>query len=422
MKSFGILCFQIFFTISGAAAQADYELFSPTCPVKDSFPGYNFKTINALGVAVLANASEDIGTFLDIGCDPNFDETSLTYIETKCKNPIFDQLGIPCAREVTIEGYSPLILAVLSGTTKSVRTLVEIPQLDLDAQLSTSVNALWLATSSGNQEKTRALVEAGAKLDIKGGEYLTTPLGNAVLQEDMDLVRYFLGKGANVNVRSKTNSSPAQYAVSKGNLEILKMLKAAGADLDGLEGEEDASLLIIAATLNKQDILDYLLSEKVNVNKEDAKGRSALAFASFAGNLRIVKSLVRAGANMDQSEALPIAVIEGHTDIALFLIESGADVNSKNTKGFTAAHNAAQEGNLDVLKALAEAGADLDVKAGDYQVTPLAVAAIKGHLDVVKFLTSKGVNLSATDKDGKTALELAEEFGRDDVVDFLKEK
>jgi len=402
MKNFGTFCLGIFLAASGAGAQADYELFAPTCPVKDSFPGYKFKTINALGVAVLANASEDIGTFLDIGCDPNFSETSLTYIETKCKNPIFDQLGIPCARE--------------------------IPQIDLDAELSTSENALWLATSSGSQEKTRALADAGAKLDVRGGEYRTTPLGNAVLQEDIDLVRYLLRKGADVNMRSKTNSSPANYAVGKGNLEILKMLKSAGADLDGLEGEDDASLLIIAAATDNQDILEYLLAQKVDVNKQDAKGRTAMSTASFAGYLEIVKSLVRSGADLDtlygpdEFSALAAAVLQGHTDIALFLIQSGAEVNSKSTRGFTAAHNAAQEGNIVVLKALAEAGADLDVKGGDYQTTPLGLAALKGHLEVVKFLAAEGVDLGATDKDGKTALTLAREFGRDDVVEFLEEK
>jgi len=428
MKTFGTFCLGIFLAASGAGAQADYELFAPTCPVKDTFPGYKFKTINALGVAVLANASEDIGTFLDIGCDPNFSETSLTYIETKCKNPIFDQLGIPCAREVTVEGYTPLILAVISGNVDSVKKLAEIPQIDLDAELSTSENALWLATSSGNQEKTRALADAGAKLDVRGGEYLSTPLGNAVLQEDIDLVRYLLRKGADVNIRSKTNSSPANYAVGKGNLEILKLLKSAGADLDGLEGEDDASLLIIAAATDKQDILEYLLAQKVDVNKEDAKGRTAMSFASFAGYLEIVKSLVRSGANLDtlygpdEFSALAAAVLKGHTDIALFLIQSGAEVNNKDVRGFTAAHNAAQEGNLVVLKALAEAGADLDVKGGDYQTTPLGLAALKGHLEVVKFLAAKGVDLGATDKDGKTALELAREFGRDDVVEFLEEK
>ena len=55
-------------------------------------------------------------------------------------------------------------------------------------------------------------------------------------------------------------------------------------------------------------------------------------------------------------------------------------------------------------------------------MTPLAFAALKGHLDIVQYLTAKGVNIQATDKDGKTALDLAREFGNDDVVKFLEEK
>ena len=101
------IIFLIFYVyLLGTTAQGDayYEFFSPSCPVKDSFPGFKFQTISALGIAALANASEDIGTFLEIGCDPNFNQTFLTYIKTKCENPIFEKLGIPCAREVKIEG------------------------------------------------------------------------------------------------------------------------------------------------------------------------------------------------------------------------------------------------------------------------------------------------------------------------------
>ena len=74
---FHIIFLTICVYLLGTTAQsdADYEFFSPSCPVKDSFPGFKFQTISALGIHALANASEDIGTFLEIGCDPNFDET-----------------------------------------------------------------------------------------------------------------------------------------------------------------------------------------------------------------------------------------------------------------------------------------------------------------------------------------------------------
>ena len=55
-------------------------------------------------------------------------------------------------------------------------------------------------------------------------------------------------------------------------------------------------------------------------------------------------------------------------------------------------------------------------------MTPLAFASLKGHLDIVQYLTAKGVNLQATNKDGQTALDLAREYGNDDVAKFLEEK
>ena len=81
----------VFICLLGTAAQddADYEFFSPSCPVKDSIPGFKFQTISALGIAALANASEDIGIFLEIGCDPNFYQNFLTYIKNKVRKSNF---------------------------------------------------------------------------------------------------------------------------------------------------------------------------------------------------------------------------------------------------------------------------------------------------------------------------------------------
>ena len=200
----------IYVNLLGTTAQGDAD-----CPVKDSFPGFKFQTISALGIVALANASEDIGTFLEIGCDPNFDETTLTVIETKCKNPIFNKLGISCAREVTIEGYTPLILAVIYGTSETVRKLAQIPEINLDAQTSNSFSPLWLATSHCNLQNVKTLVEAGANLELGGGEYLTKPLGAAVLNGNLDIERYLISKGANVNSRSSIKVYPCRLCSNK---------------------------------------------------------------------------------------------------------------------------------------------------------------------------------------------------------------
>ena len=206
------------------------------------------------------------------------------------------------------------------------------------------------------------------------------------------------------------------------------MLREAGADLDDVEGQENSSLLIVASVNNQQAVVDYLISQKVDLNRRDEKGRTALSFAAYSAYLVIVKSLVKAGADLDQLytkdqfSTLSTAILAGNTDVALFLIQSGADVDTQSSEGFTASTIAAQNGNLPVLEALADAGANLETKGGPFAMTPLAFAALKGHLDIVQYITAKGVNIQATDKDGKTALDLAREYGNDDVVKFLEEK
>jgi ankyrin repeat protein len=40
-----------------------------------------------------------------------------------------------------------------------------------------------------------------------------------------------------------------------------------------VHGEGDATLLILAAANNQADIVDYLISQKVDVNKQNADGK-----------------------------------------------------------------------------------------------------------------------------------------------------
>eukprot|EP00092_Neocalanus_flemingeri_P106512 GFUD01136671.1.p1 GENE.GFUD01136671.1~~GFUD01136671.1.p1 ORF type:complete len:206 (-),score=56.44 GFUD01136671.1:110-727(-) len=203
----------------------------------------------------------------------------------------------------------------------------------------------------------KILSEAGASLEIGGGEYLTKPLVLAVNGEHLDVVRYLISQGANVSSTDNRGITPAYFAAIFGYLDILKSLEKAGADLDILYGENKFSSLFLA-------------------------------------------------------------IVEGHTDVAIFLINKGANVDTQSAKGVTPAFIAAQEGHLPVLKALAEAGANLEIKGGKYEMTPLAVAAVVGQLEILQFLA----DLDAEDAEGKTPLDLAREFGNDDIVKLLEEK
>lgn len=56
---------------------------------------------------------------------------------------------------------------------------------------------------------------------------------------------------------------------------------------------------------------------------------------------------------------------QGHTDLVRLLIDAGANLNTPDSKGYTALHLAAEWGELEVVRILLKAGADICLKNHD---------------------------------------------------------
>ena len=95
-------------------------------------------------------------------------------------------------------------------------------------------------------------------------------------------------------------------------------------------------------------------------------------------------------------------------------IAGGADVNKKNSQGVTPLYFAY---NYKIAKALVDAGAD-PMYSG-FEGTPLHWAAKSGYADVALLLIDMGVDVNAESGRGHTALDLAAEKEREQVVDVL---
>ncbi len=100
------------------------------------------------------------------------------------------------------------------------------------------------------------------------------------------------------------------------------------------------------------------------------------------------------------------------------LLDAGAELNERDTRGYSPLMLAAYSGSQEAFELLLARGADPDSADGAGN-TVLMGAAFKGHLEMVKQLVAAGANVYTRNRAGLDALNFASQFGRNDVAAFL---
>jgi ankyrin repeat protein len=95
------------------------------------------------------------------------------------------------------------------------------------------------------------------------------------------------------------------------------------------------------------------------------------------------------------------AVSEGYHDIAVTLIEAGADLDAKNSDGNTALLRAACENRPELASVLIKVGAKLDVQNND-GYSALILAKRRDNKAIVDRLLAAGANTSLVTRLGTT--------------------
>ncbi len=190
---------------------------------------------------------------------------------------------------------------------KQVKALVLITVLSLSNFGFAGENNQQQAGENNQQQQEPIVVE--------------NPLVTSVLMQNQANLEALIADGADANFRLADGRTIFQFAAQVNNLNAVRALAEAGADL--------------------------------NAGCPEERNRTALAEASFTGNLELVN----------------------------LLIELGADVNSTNSQNaITAIFWACMADSLEIVQALVEADADLNATAADYTVLQLAQAEHKQHI------------------------------------------
>ncbi|XP_017778117.1 PREDICTED: protein fem-1 homolog B [Nicrophorus vespilloides] len=198
------------------------------------------------------------------------------------------------------------------------------------------------------------------------------------------------------------------------------------------EDGQQSTPLIMAARHGHDNVVKVIVSNfKTNLEEEGIvkfdgyviEGASALWCAAGGGYLNVVKTLVKAGADVNhptrtQSTPLRAACFDGRLDIVKYLTEHTANIHIANKYNNTCLMIAAYKGHLDVVSFLLERNANPNEKAL-CGATALHFAAECGHTPIVKKLLEYNAELWNVNDIGMTPLKAAAERTRWEVVDFL---
>ena len=247
---------------------------------------------------------------------------------------------------------------------------------------------LAVTAGSADRESIDSFHAAAGAGDVDAAERL--------LREDDSLLE----------AKNAAGSTPLHTAAQAGQLEVVRLLVAGGADVDAGDNE-NTTPLAVAAIGGHLDVIEFLIAQGADPLAADINLATPFHWTTYNGHMEVARRLIELGADIhavktNGSNALHGPAYMGHPEMVEFLVGKGIDVNLQNQYGYTPLLLAAVRGHNEVLTFLIDAGADPAVW-NDWQ-SPLHLAARSGNLETVKIIMSTGADPNARTEEASPAI------------------
>lgn len=289
-----------------------------------------------------------------------------------------------------IGDHRPLHVAARHGHADITRILLEAGA-NAGARTTNGTLPLHFAASSGSAPAVRSLIEHGADVDAREPSWDQTALMYAAALGRVEAIDVLLEAGADLEATAKVldisrRDREDQEAQLRRREQVIAMRAGEAVPEAGSQPVAPTAAELRAAALEQEEA-DRRGAEPQPLNYGDLVGThgglTALLLAAREGHTEAVRHLLAGGAGIDTPGAgdrttpLLMATINGHFDLALELLQAGADPALTSVAGATPLYGALNMhwapkarhpqptdymqqsvGYLELMRAFLEAGVD----------------------------------------------------------------
>lgn len=376
------------------------------------------ETITELGGDV--NRADDRGrTLTHAAAEMGVAEVVDALVEAKCRLSVTD-----------LRGATPLLLASAAGRSETVGVLLRADKgkwETKDSADSSGITPLIAAAENGHVDVVTQLIDAGANRELRdrqGRDALLAAVKSGALKVVALLSQRPQPKPKKTDESPKTSAEKGPELLRGPSYDLMR--SALRADKSSAQGGTAVpeTPLVAAAASGNFEIVETLLAAGYNEDESDALCTTPLIAAARAGHPEVIDLLIRKKALVDKAPgkpaktALHAASQAGQLACVKKLLDRRADTEKVDAAGRTALHLAAAFNHKEVAGFLIAEGASLEVEDADKN-TPLSLAAAEGHVDVVEFLLRAGAQFEKENRSGMTPLLIASSVGHAHVVQLL---
>ena len=297
----------------------------------------------------------------------------------------------------TSSGLTPVRLASNTNHPEVVEVLLNNGAL-ANACDKDKVTSLHVAVYHGNVRVVELLLEHGANAlchDSRG----ETPFQLVLASKNNTLLKVFLQKRPKLLDSSSHLSNPPllECCLNGGDIKMVEVMLEHGANPNEVHPKEEAAPLHAACEMDRVDLIEIFMKHGADPTLCFPTIGTPMHHAVWMGNIRAVQKLIQLNVSpnlMNAQEISPLAkaLINEKYDIALFLIDSGADVNQ------------------------------MTIPKPGMIAYPIHMAVVRKHYKILTSIVNHNGAIDATNSEGNTALHLAVFRFQNDMVEFLCQK